>query len=247
MAESVEQLSYDLTASALAEQERAVTALRTRAGTIVAAASIAGSFLGAKTTHGSLDALAIAALIAFVLRIGSAIVVLLPHEFVFAFRGRAVLASSDHGALEDVTDAYRAADIWIQRWLYVNRSKLDGLSNWFTASCVLLAVEVILWTLSLAANLWPWRTRRSNPSRFSRSRRSTSRSIRPKTSRSPRDSASSSTSSRSRRLWRSLNGQSRARRSVAWSPPSLSSQTERVSSPDRPRVKRSSAGDHRSR
>jgi hypothetical protein len=55
MAESIEQFSYELTANALAEQERAVGALRARAGTVLAAASIAGSFLGTKARHGSLD------------------------------------------------------------------------------------------------------------------------------------------------------------------------------------------------
>ena len=51
MAESIEQLSFELTANALAEQERALSGLRARAGTVLAAASIAGSFLGAKTGH----------------------------------------------------------------------------------------------------------------------------------------------------------------------------------------------------
>ncbi len=150
MADSIEQLSYELSANALAEQERSVTAIRTRAGTIIAAASIAGSFLGTKVNHGSLDALAIAAMVAFALCLGSAIVVLLPHDFVFAFRGRSVLAESDHGGLGEVADAYRAAGFWIQLSFDANRRKINGLSNWFTASCVLLAIEIILWTLSLA-------------------------------------------------------------------------------------------------
>lgn len=55
VAASIEDFSYQLTAEALAEQERALAALRTRAGTVLAAASIAGSFLGAKASHGSLD------------------------------------------------------------------------------------------------------------------------------------------------------------------------------------------------
>src|SRR5437588_4278600 len=67
VAASIEELSYQLTADALAEQERALNALRTRAGTVVAAASISGSFLGAKVNHGSLDVWAILALIVFVL------------------------------------------------------------------------------------------------------------------------------------------------------------------------------------
>jgi hypothetical protein len=151
MAASIEELSYQLTADALAEQERALNALRARAGTVVAAASISGSFLGAKVNHGSLDAWAVLALIAFVLCLGCAIWVLLPHELVFAFRGEALLGVSDQAGVEDVAQAYRAAGIWIEPFLDSNRDKIGELSSWFTASCVLLAAEVIFWTVSVAS------------------------------------------------------------------------------------------------
>jgi hypothetical protein len=90
-------------------------------------------------------------MIAFLLCLASAIMVLLPHDFVFAFRGRALLAVSDHEGVHEVAEAYRAAGTWIQLSFERNRRKIASLSNWFTASCVLLAVEVILWTLSLAS------------------------------------------------------------------------------------------------
>jgi hypothetical protein len=149
MAASIEELSYQLTADALAEQERALNALRARAGTIVAAASISGSFLGAKASQGSLDAWAVVALIAFVLCLGCAIWVLLPHSLVFAFRGEALLGTSDQEGVEDVTQAYRAVGIWIESYLDGNRDKIGQLSTWFTASCTLLAAEVICWTISV--------------------------------------------------------------------------------------------------
>jgi len=150
MAASIEELSYQLTSDALAEQERTLSGLRTRAGTVVAAASISGSFLGAKANHGSLDVWAILALGAFVLCLASAIWILLPHKLVFAFRGDALLAESDHRGVQDVTEAYRAAGIWIEPNLDSNRDRIANLSSWFTVSCGLLAVEVILWTISVA-------------------------------------------------------------------------------------------------
>lgn len=149
MSESIEQFSFELTANALAEQERALTGLRARAGTVLAAASIAGSFFGAKTSHGSLGVWGVLAMIAFASCVGSAIWVLLPHAFVFAFRGETLLAESDHRGVSNVTEAYRTAGIWIEPHLEVNRSKIAGLSNWLAASCALLSAEVILWTLSL--------------------------------------------------------------------------------------------------
>jgi hypothetical protein len=59
MAQSIEQFSYELTSHALADQERAATALRTRG-------------------------------------LASSVWVLLPHQFVFAARGQALLAQTDH-------------------------------------------------------------------------------------------------------------------------------------------------------
>jgi hypothetical protein len=150
VAVSIEELSYQLTIDALAEQERAVGGLRTRAGTVVVAASISGSFLGAKANHGTLDVWAVLALIAFVLCLASAIWILLPHTLVFAFRGDALLAESDHRGVQEVTEAYRAAGIWIEPYLDSNRDRIAKLSTWFTISCALLAVEVILWTVSVA-------------------------------------------------------------------------------------------------
>lgn len=107
--------------------------------------------MGAKVSHGSLGGWGVAALVVFVLCLASAIWVLLPHELVFAFRGEALLAVSDHAGVEDVTQAYRAAGIWIEPYLDANRDKIAGLSSWFTASCVLLAVEIVLWTISLTS------------------------------------------------------------------------------------------------
>jgi len=151
VARSVEELSFQLTADALAEQERTLHALRTRAGTIVAAASIAGSFLGATVSHSSLGGWGIAALVVFVLCLASAIWVLLPQQLTFAFRGAALLAVSDREGVDDVTEAYRAAGRWIEPYLDDNRDKIARLSSWFTVSCMLLALEVILWTISVTS------------------------------------------------------------------------------------------------
>jgi hypothetical protein len=149
VAESIEQLSFELTAGALAEQERGLSGLRARAGTVLAAASIAGSFFGAKTSHGSLGVLGVLAMASFALCVGSAIWILLPHSFVFAFRGKTLLAESDHRGVSNVMDAYRAAGIWVESHLATNRRKIASLSDCLAASCVLLVTEVILWTLSL--------------------------------------------------------------------------------------------------
>jgi hypothetical protein len=54
MAESIEQLSFELVIREMAAQERALAGLRTCAGIVLAAASIAGSLPTAGTGHGVL-------------------------------------------------------------------------------------------------------------------------------------------------------------------------------------------------
>jgi len=149
MAASIEQLSFELTASALAEQERTLSGLRARAGTVLAAASIAGSFLSTKTGHGSLGVWGVLAMVSFALSLGCAIWILLPHALVFAFRGETLLAETDRHDTQAVTEAYRTAGSWIEPLLAANGDKIAELSNWLTASCALLIAEVILWTITL--------------------------------------------------------------------------------------------------
>ena len=90
-------------------------------------------------------------MIAFALCVGSAVWILLPHEFVFAFRGRTLLAESDHRGVSNVAEAYRTAGIWMEPYLETNRRKIATLSDSLAISCALLVAEVILWTLSLVS------------------------------------------------------------------------------------------------
>ncbi len=149
MAESIEQLSYELTAKTLTEQERALSGLRAGAGTVLGAASIAGSFLGAKVTSGSLDASAILAMVSFALCFGCAIWVLLPHDLAFAVGGEELLALSDEQDVRDVAEAYRTASSWLDPHVRSNNRTVAQLSSWLSVSCILLAVEVTMWTVSL--------------------------------------------------------------------------------------------------
>ncbi|MHB8243656.1 MAG: hypothetical protein ACYDHN_16930 [Solirubrobacteraceae bacterium] len=149
MAESIEELSYEMTGSALAEQERALSGLRTCASTILGAASVAGSFLGARAIHGALDAWSVLALLSFATCFGSAIWVLWPHYAVFAFRGRAMLRDGDYKRVPDLPDAYRQAGSWMEAHMDINAQTISDLSTWLALSCVALAAEVILWTIGL--------------------------------------------------------------------------------------------------
>lgn len=85
----------------------------------------------------------------FALCSGITVWVLLPHQFVFSFRGAALLGSAETcgGDQPDLVEAYRVAAAWIEPHLRANQARIAALSEWMTAGCALLAVEVILWTL----------------------------------------------------------------------------------------------------
>ncbi len=132
-----------------AEQERALAGLRTRAGTVLAAASIAGSLLGAEAGRRAVSLWSALGLISFLLCLGCAMWVLTAHELVFAFDGQTLLAESDRRQAADISDAYRTAGHWIERHVDFNREEIARLSDWLTVSGLLLTGEIVLWTLSI--------------------------------------------------------------------------------------------------
>jgi hypothetical protein len=149
VADSIERLSFELTTRALAEQERAVSALRTCAGTVLGVASVAGSFLGAHVGGRPLDGWSVTATLAFALCSGSAIWVLMPREIVLSIGGEELMADADRRNSSQVAEGYRAVCSWLGPQLELNRRRIDRLGDWMTLSCALLAIEVILWTISI--------------------------------------------------------------------------------------------------
>jgi hypothetical protein len=83
----------------------------------------------------------------------SAVSVLLPHQFVFAFRGAALLRSAVDQPRQDAyeDEAYRAVGMWIEPQIHANRKRITALEELMTASCVLLVLEVLLWTVAVAS------------------------------------------------------------------------------------------------
>jgi hypothetical protein len=84
-----------------------------------------------------------------VLSAGSAIWVLLPRDLKLSFRGNELIAESEALVIDDLADGYRVAGNWIDAHLERNRSTLARMSRWLTCACVLLAIEVVMWTISL--------------------------------------------------------------------------------------------------
>jgi hypothetical protein len=151
MADSIEQLSFELTSGVLSEQERAVSSLRVSAGTVLGAASIAASLVAARVSNGPLAIWALLAAISYALCFASAIWVVLPHEMVLSFGGTELMADVDSAEGVDVVEGYRAATGWIEPYLEHNSRTIDQLADCLTISCLTLAVEVLCCTIGLAS------------------------------------------------------------------------------------------------
>jgi hypothetical protein len=142
------KLALDLSRSAVQDQAARLSDLRTRAGTLLAAASISGSFLG--VTHGTLDAVAVLALVAYLVSVSAAIYTLMPHRLSTEFRGKVLLDVSREAEATD-EEAYEAAVGWLEVTRGENAGVLDDLTRWYVAAAVALGVEVVLWIVALTS------------------------------------------------------------------------------------------------
>jgi hypothetical protein len=142
------KLALELSRSAVQDQADRLSDLRTRAGTLLAAASISGSFLG--VTHGTLDTVAILALVAYLVSVGAAIYTLLPHKLSTEFRGTVLLRDSRKVEATD-EEAYESAVRWLEVTRGENAGVLDDLTRWYVVAAVALGVEVVLWIVALTS------------------------------------------------------------------------------------------------
>ena len=150
MPTSIRGLAFEVSRASLDAQSQRLSNLRTGAGTLLAAASIAGSFLATK--HGDIDTTAALAIVAYVSSVGAAVFVLLPHDLFLGFRGSVINELSTELG-DELDPAYEAVTEWLEDYYEDNRKKLKVLARWYTASCVALGAEVILWTLSVTDTL----------------------------------------------------------------------------------------------
>lgn len=153
MGRTTADVALDLALKAIDRQEKRLDELRGRGGTLVAAASIAASVLGAQASRsGSLEPLAALAIVAYLGCVLATLYVLLPHSLVLEFRGSVLfeLAEEADASSEEAT---RAAAMWIEEFHEQNRDQLAQLSRWYSAAVIAVGIEIVLWTLSFGDTL----------------------------------------------------------------------------------------------
>jgi hypothetical protein len=152
-------VAYDEARKAVETQASLLDNLRSRASTILAAASLVTSFLGGQALAkpsisggvvfqpviGPLGWLAILAFVGVLL---STLAVLWPRGMGFDMEAQTILDATRGTTVSEQDGKAQLALYWDEAYRQ-NAGKLDRLLWLFAASCVLLAAETVLWLLDL--------------------------------------------------------------------------------------------------
>lgn len=145
-----EKLAYEAALRGLDKQEGLLEEMRSRAGVLIAAASLAASFLGQQAyQRPSAASVAGIALVAFVVSIGASVFVLLPKKnLIFALAGANIYVSF-HAARDDLAEVYRRLAYDLGRYWDSNDREISRAAKAFTLAASALVIE----TLALVALL----------------------------------------------------------------------------------------------
>jgi hypothetical protein len=144
-------LAYELSQRMLAQQEMRLDELRARTGTLLAASSVATSFLGPRAIdRNGVDTMALIALTAFAVSvIGSVSILILNPRLVFGVRGTR-LFREEHAREESIADVHRRLGYWLELFFDQNQATVDRLFLVYQLAAVAVLAEVILWTIKIA-------------------------------------------------------------------------------------------------
>jgi hypothetical protein len=148
MTEGVAGIVYEEARRGIDRQQVVVEALRSRAGTLFAAASLVTAFLGGEGLRGNShpDALAWLAIVAFVALFALVFVILWPWTFRFVLSPQILI----EGHLDKDLPSLQIylAQIWEKNY-DLNRVRILQLHTVFRFACLALSVEVVAWLVSL--------------------------------------------------------------------------------------------------
>ena len=144
-------LAYELSQRMLAQQEMRLDELRARTGTLLAASSVATSFLGPRAIdRNGFDTMALLALTAFAVSvIGSVSILILNPRLVFGVRGTR-LFKEERAREESIADVHRRLGYWLELFFDQNQATVDRLFLVYQLAAVAVLAEVILWTIKIA-------------------------------------------------------------------------------------------------
>jgi hypothetical protein len=151
-----ERLAYEAAQRALDKQERLLEELRSRTGLLLAAASLAASFLGREAFAADPKrGLALVALLAFLVAVSASVYVLLPkgEKFIFALVG-AGLYEGLYEVKDDLAEVYRRLAYDLDRFWEANDREMQKLFRSFRFAAAGLAAEIVVLIAMVSDNLF---------------------------------------------------------------------------------------------
>ena len=165
MSEQTERVVYEESVRTINGQRDLLDGLRTRAGTLLAAASLATAFLSAPAlsrhqiveivhgqvlAHARLTPLSWVAIGLFCGVVGLTLVILIPWRWTFAHDPHKLIAVHlDPGPPSDLEELYRNLSYWNGAHFNQNGWKLEAMFGLFALACASLAAEMVIWLLIL--------------------------------------------------------------------------------------------------
>jgi hypothetical protein len=154
MAPEFERLAYDTALRALDMQEELLRELRTRTGVLLAAASLAASFLGSDAFQDpSSVALVVLALLAFVISIGASVYILTPKEALTFSQSGSGLYEGLYEHRDDLPEVYRRLAYDLDRFWESNDEGIARLFLAFRVAAVALGLEILFLVGLVSGNI----------------------------------------------------------------------------------------------
>jgi hypothetical protein len=146
-------IAYEASLRRLDKQEQSLTEIRARTGLLLAAASLAASFLGPPAIEAEPRAVAVLALAGFALTIGVSLYVLMPkRNLVFALVGSHVYEEL-YEFRDELDEVHRRLAYDLDRFWEANDRTLQRLLWGFRIAAAALGVEVVLLLASVGGTL----------------------------------------------------------------------------------------------
>jgi hypothetical protein len=152
---SLAHLSFEASLRSLDKQERLLDELRARTGLLLAASSLATSFVGRPVFQEADTVVLVLGLVAFAISIAASVYVLVPKpaKFVFSLEGSAVYEQL-YEFEDDLDEIYRRLTYDLDRFWEENDDVMTRMLRWFQVAAVALAAEVMLLLAALSGKLF---------------------------------------------------------------------------------------------
>lgn len=139
-----EKLAYEAALRGLDKQEGLLAEMRARTGVLLAASSLAASFLGQQAFRNpSPRGLVITALVAFVVSIGASVFILLPKKNLIFAEAGAGLYEGLYAVRSDMPEVYRRLAYDLDRFWDSNDKKIKWLTRAYTVAASALVLEIL--------------------------------------------------------------------------------------------------------